>query len=126
MKPARAIFVTLLALASTLSVLPAGRAHGSARGERKSRIVGVVLDPNGARIPFANVRIENAGAQREAYTSDEGSFEVELPAGAYRITVEAEGFQKVELASFRVRANRRESLKVSMKVKPPESTLKIE
>ena len=125
MKTARTIFVTLLALASILSV-PAARGHSSDRGERKSRIVGVVLDPNGARIPFATVRIENAAAQREAYTSDEGSFEVELPAGTYRITIEADGFQKVELASFRARANRRESLKVSMKVKPPESTLKIE
>jgi len=80
----------------------------------------------GARVAFATIRIENAGAKREAYTSDEGSFEVELPAGSYRITIEAQGFQKVELASFRARANRRESLKVSMKVRPPESTLKIE
>lgn len=125
MKTARLIPAVLLALAFASSV-PAGLTHSPARGERQSRIVGVVLDPNGARIPFATVRIENADAKREAYTSDEGSFEVELPAGAYRITVEADGFQKVELASFRARANRRESLKVSMKVKPPESTLKID
>ena len=118
MKAARTIFVTLLALAFTLSV--------PARGERTSRLAGVVLDPNGARIPFATVTIENAAAKREAQTDDEGSFEVELPAGAYRITIEADGFKKVELASFRVRPNKRESLKVSMKVKPPESTLKIE
>ncbi len=124
MKTARTIFVTLLVLAFTLSV-PAGRAHSPAGGERKSRIVGVVLDPNGARIASATVRIENADAQREAYTSDEGSFEVELPAGTYRITVEAQGFRKVEIVSFRARADRRESLEVRMKVKPPESTLKI-
>ncbi|HKG23710.1 MAG TPA: carboxypeptidase-like regulatory domain-containing protein [Blastocatellia bacterium] len=125
MKTARMISAVLLALASAWSV-PAGRAHSPVRGERKSRIVGVVLDPNGARVAFATIRIENAGAKREAYTSDEGSFEVELPAGSYRITIEAQGFQKVELASFRARANRRESLKVNMKVRPPESTLKIE
>lgn len=124
MKPARTIFVTLLALASALSA-PAGRAHSPAGRERQSRIVGVVLDPNGARIASAAVRIENAGARREAYTGEEGSFEVELPAGTYRITVEAEGFRKVEIVSFRARADRRESLEVRMKVKPPESTLKI-
>ena len=118
MKTARTIFVTLLALASALSV-PAG-------GGRKSRIAGVVLDTNGARIPSAAVRVENAGARREAYTSEEGSFEVELPAGTYGITVEAEGFKNFVLSSFRARADRRESLKVSMKVKPPESTLLIE
>lgn len=124
MKTARTIFVALLALASALSA-PAGRAHSPAGGERKSRIVGVVLDPNGARIASATVRIENAGAQREAHTGDEGSFEVELPAGTYRITVEAEGFRKVEIVSFRARADRRESLEVRMKVKPPPSTLKV-
>ncbi|HEY0375738.1 MAG TPA: carboxypeptidase-like regulatory domain-containing protein [Pyrinomonadaceae bacterium] len=123
MKTARIIFVVLLAAAFT-SLL----AHTSetAGGERKSRIVGVVLDPNGARIPFATIRIENAKAAREAYTSDEGAFEVELPAGTYRITVEAQGFRTIEIVSFNARADRRESLEVRMKVKPPESTLKVE
>lgn len=122
MKTARTIFVILLALAPAVL---AARAAESAEGERKSRIVGVVLDPNGARIANATVRIENASASREVYTSDEGAFEVELPAGTYRVTVEAPGFRTVEMLSFRARADRRESLKVRMKVKPPESTLKI-
>jgi hypothetical protein len=123
MKPARIIFV-VLALASTPLL---AHTSESARGEeRKSHIVGVVLDPNGARIPSAAVRIENAKATRAAYTSDEGSFEVELPAGTYRITVEAQGFRTVEIVSFRARADRRESLEVRMKVRPPESTLKVE
>jgi uncharacterized membrane protein len=123
MRPARIIFVVLLALASAPLL---AHATGSARcEERKSRIVGVVLDPNGARIPSAAVRIENAKATREAYTSDEGSFEVELPAGTYRVTVEAQGFRTVEIVSFRARADRRESLEVRMKVKPSESTLKV-
>ena len=122
MKTARTIFFILLALASASL---AAHATESAQGERKSRIVGVVLDPNGAMIVNAAVRIENAGASREVYTNDEGTFEVELPAGTYRITVEAPGFRTVELISFRARAAKRESLKVRMKVKPPESPLKI-
>ncbi|HWT01827.1 MAG TPA: carboxypeptidase-like regulatory domain-containing protein [Pyrinomonadaceae bacterium] len=122
MRTARTIFVVLLALASAA---PAARATESAGGERKSRIAGVVLDANGARIVDAIVRIENADVSRETYTSDEGSFEVELPAGTYRITVVAQGFRTVEIVSFRARADKRESLKVRMKVKPPESTLKI-
>ena len=125
MRTPRIIAVILLALAVPMLAVQQ-RSSASDGSLRTSKIVGVVIDPNGARIPFAAVRIENADARREAYTDDEGSFEVELPAGAYRITIEAEGFQKVELASFRVRPDRRESLEVSMKVKPPESTLKIE
>jgi len=85
-----------------------------------------VIDSNDARISNATVRIENARSSQEVYTSAEGAFEVELPAGTYRITVEAEGFRTVEMVSFRARANKRESLKVRMKVKPPKSTLKIE
>ena len=122
MKTARIIFGMLLALAFAFPA-PAGFAHP---GERKSRIVGVVLDPNGARIAHAAVRIENAASSREAYTSDEGSFEVELPAGTYTITVEAEGFHKVELTSFRAKANARQAVKIHMKVKPPQMPLKIE
>ena len=118
MKTARTIFVTLIVLAFTLSA--------PARVERTSRLTGVVLDPNGARIPFATITIESAAARREAQTNDEGSFEVELPAGSYKITIEADGFQELKLAHFRVRPNTRESLKVSMKVKPPESPLKID
>jgi hypothetical protein len=124
MKTARIIFAALLALAST--PLLAHTSESARSEERKSRIVGVVLDPNGARIPFATIRIENAKATREAQTSDEGSFEVELPAGTYRVTVEAQGFRTVKLASFRARADKSESLEVRMKVKPSESTLKVE
>lgn len=125
MRTARTIFVTLLALASAWS-LSDGPARSSERGQRQSMIAGVVIDPNGARIANATIRIENAAATRETYTSDEGSFEVELPAGTYGITVEAPGFRTFKLARFRARAERRESLTVSMKVKPPVSTLKIE
>lgn len=124
MKTAGTIFVVLLALAS--APLLAHTAESVRCEERKSRIVGVVLDPNGARIPSATVRIENAKATREAFTSDEGAFEVELPAGTYRITVEAQGFRTVEIVSFRARADRREALEVRMKVKSSESTLKVE
>ncbi len=124
MKTARIIFAVLLALASAPLL---ARATACARSEdQTSQIVGVVLDPNGARIPNARVRIENARSTHEMYTSDEGAFETELPAGTYRITVEAQGFRTVEVVSFRARADRRESLKVRMKVKPPESTLKVE
>ena len=93
MKTARIIFVALLALAST--PLLAHTTESARCEEPKSRIVGVVLDPNGARIANARVRIEGARSSHEMYTSDDGAFEAELAAGTYRITVEAQGFRTV-------------------------------
>ena len=122
------IFVMLLAL---FPAAPASGERGrlttaaSARTARTSKIAGVVLDALGARIVDATIRIERAGFRLEVQSSEEGEFEVELPAGAYRITVEKYGFRRFELSPFRARANVREVLSVRMEVKPPPSTLKI-
>ena len=127
MKQKRIFPAVLLALFPAVFILAVqGHSPGDDRNLRASKIIGVVLDRNDARIADATVRIENAQFSREVYTSDEGAFEVELPAGTYRITVEAQGFRAVEVVSFHVRADKSESLKVRMKVKPPKSTLKIE
>ena len=69
-------------------------------------LVGRVLDPKGLGVPGAKITITNkdTGLTREAVTGDTGDFAVTLlPAGAYRVTIEKEGFattlyEKVELA----------------------------
>jgi Carboxypeptidase regulatory-like domain len=126
MKTRGVIFVILLALVPAL-LLPGGRASATAHASnsRTSKIVGVVLDAKDARIVDATVRIEKVDFSLVVQSSDEGKFEVELPAGEYRITVEKDGFHKFELSPFRARASVRELLNIRMKVKPPPSTLKI-
>jgi uncharacterized membrane protein len=126
MKTLRITLVVLLALFSTV-LTPAGQKRSGSRAQisRESKIAGTVLDKNGARIIGAAVKIENALVSRAALSDAEGVFEVELPAGAYRMTVEMDGFKKFELSPFRVKAGARKTISVQMEVKPPQSTLKV-
>jgi uncharacterized membrane protein len=121
MKPLSITFVILLTLFAA-ALTPAGQKRTSAR---RSKIVGTVLDKNGARIVGAVVKIENAQVSRAALSDTEGVFEVELPAGVYQMTVEMDGFNKFELSTFRVKAGARKTISVQMEVKIPQSTLKV-
>ncbi len=60
-------------------------------------ITGTVFDPNGGTVPSCRVTVvslESAGT-RTAETNTAGSYAIaSLPAGPYRITAEASGFQK--------------------------------
>jgi hypothetical protein len=61
-------------------------------------IAGVVTDPTGAAIPGAHVMIRNqqTGAQRALVTTNEGDYSAPaLLAGAYNVTAEAPGFQRL-------------------------------
>ncbi len=61
----------------------------------KGSLRGTVVDPTGARIPSAQVRVQALEGElcREAKTEDRGEFRVDdLPPGNYRLTVKATGF----------------------------------
>lgn len=127
MKTPRIASLLLLALVPALFICGGpGRAPAHARNLQTGKIIGLVLDANDARIVGATIRVESARFHRKLRSGDEGDFEVELPAGAYRITVEKDGFQRFEIASFRVNETARELVNVHMEVKPPETPLKIE
>lgn len=65
---------------------------------------GVVIDVAGAKVGGAAVTVEGGGLRRELRSDEEGEFEVELPAGAYRVTVEKPGYKKHVWEAFRVAA----------------------
>lgn len=127
MRTLRIASITLLALVPTVLIFAGpGRLSGRARNLQTGRIVGLVLDANDARIVGATVRIENARFNRKLRSSDKGDFEVELPAGTYRIIVEKDGFKGFEISSFHLNADACETVNIYMEVKPPEMPLKIE
>ena len=83
-----------------------------------SRVSGLVVDVNDARIAGARITVENAEVKRTRRSNDEGRFEVEVPPGTYRITVEQPGFKKFQLPEFHVGTDVSE-LNVRMEVAPP-------
>jgi hypothetical protein len=90
---------------------------------RMSRVAGVVLDTNEARIVGAKITVEDARVKRVVRSDDEGKFEVDIPAGTYNITVEQPGFKKFQLPGFRVETS--ELLNIHMEVEPPQLPRKV-
>ena len=119
---------SIVFLSLVLSVLNVyGKAKPGQRPEaaQTSRIVGVVLDKNDARIVDASVKIENKDYRRQLRSDDEGRFEVELPPGIYQITVKRQGFRKFQLSPFHAKVGIQELVNIHMEVATPESPLKI-
>lgn len=110
MKSLCIIFVGLAAL-----LLPArAAAQGAAASTPTGRVKGTAYDPNGAVIPRLKIKFGNVseldgspsdGAEREVFTNEEGSYEVELPVGVYSLETESQGFVPFERADFLVRRN---------------------
>lgn len=127
MRRLNAISIVALTLITALfPVAGQGRFASRAHNPRASKIAGVVVDVNNARIVGATIRIENARLSRVVRSGDEGTFEVELPAGVYRITAEMDGFKRFVLSPVRLRAGAYASVQIHMKVQPPQMPLKIE
>jgi hypothetical protein len=60
---------------------------------------GAVQDATGARIAFAKIVVESADAslRRESQSEDRGEFRInDLPAGDYRVAVNAKGFREAQ------------------------------
>jgi len=97
---------------------------GLSVGWQSSRVAGLVLDANDARIVGAKITVENAQVKKSVRSDDEGKFEVNIPSGTYHITVQQPGFKKFQLPEFRVEENS-EPLNIHMEVAPPLMPLKI-
>jgi hypothetical protein len=68
-------------------------------------IVGSVVDPQGASVPAAVVKLRNteSGIERSTITTREGNYSVpNLPPGTYDVQVEAPGFIRAETLGVRV------------------------
>ncbi len=54
---------------------------------------GTVSDPSGAKIHHARVHVESGSLERDTETDFTGGFSLPLPAGTYRVTIDADGFR---------------------------------
>jgi hypothetical protein len=107
MASARSAFRFLGALLCVvfLVLTPSSQLH--AQSER-ARIIGTVLDAQGAVVPGATVTVTNAatGIATKTTSDAEGRYQApELPIGTYKVKVEHEGFKTTETAAYTLEIN---------------------
>ena len=98
-----------------LVLLTAACAISAFAQNNKGAIVGTVKDPNDALVAKAQVKVTSVktGEVRTTDTTDEGTFIVtNLEPGSYDVTVEASGFQTVNIEAVQVETNARQPLDV--------------
>jgi hypothetical protein len=93
-----------------------GSAHSLPGQYSQGRVSGVVLDVNDARVVGAKITFMRDPNIHEVFTIDDGEFEVELPAGAYRFTVSANGFCKFDRERLIVTSGKTELINVHLEV----------
>lgn len=91
-------------------------------------MVGFVRDPTGAVVPNAGVVVRNeaTGVERKAQTNASGYYTVtNLPPATYMVTVEAQGFKKVELRNNKLDPNTTATVDVSLTVGQVTETVEV-
>src|ERR1700734_155371 len=81
------------------------------------RVTGIVFDPSGATIADAHVTVTNVGTgiSRETTSDSTGFYQVlALPVGAYKVTVEKQGFRSATTSESKLEIN--QTLKIDIKL----------
>ena len=84
------LLIASFALGAHASTSPLTQSVPPAKGF--GRLKGFVLDRGWARIPAAIIVIEAENFGKESGYTEDGSYQVDLPAGSYRVTVRSDGF----------------------------------
>ena len=79
------------------------------------KLVGMIVDPNEARIATAKILITSRRVSREVLVNEEGFFQIDIPQGRYRVTITANGFRTVRRIVF-VKSNAVIALNVRLPV----------
>src|SRR6476646_8574314 len=113
--------VCLLALISLLSSATVGHALSA------GTVAGVVLDPNNAAVPNANVKIANSvtGYTRTVTSGADGTFRFDnVPPNNYQLSVAASGFEDAS-QSLSVRTSVPINLKIPLSIGGATETVTV-
>lgn len=116
MKLRRVSLALLLLISLNLLFTVFVNARPLLKKQKQGRVSGVVLDVNDARVAGAKIRIMRDPDTREILTDDAGQFDVRLPAGVYRFTIEANGFCKFERDGIIITSGTTELINVHLEV----------
>ncbi len=94
----------------------------------KAQLSGTVLDPKGAVVPNASVKIRNTGTglQRELRTSDVGQFRaVQLDPGRYELVAESAGFAPTTLTGIELTVGAAVNLNVTLQLQATTQSIEV-
>ena len=94
----------------------------------KGTVVGTVLDPNGAAVTGASIKLTNVetGISRDATTSAEGTYRFEaVDPGSYRIEVGASGFKSTTIQNVKASGGQTSDYPVSLEVGNPTESVQV-
>src|SRR5436309_5512600 len=114
----------MLAVISLFVLLPMA-VHGQ---ELRGKITGRVMDPNGAAVPGANVKVTDVARNKtvDLTTNSEGLFEAPfLLPGTYQVMVEMAGFKKSLQQTVQVAINETRNLDIKMDIGTPSETVTV-
>lgn len=92
-------------------------------------VLGTVKDPSGSVIPKAKIDLVNTGtnAVRSTESNANGAYQFNnIDVGAYRLRVEAPGFQKTEYQAFDLGARESKHIDVDLQVATQAATVTVE
>jgi len=125
MKRQLAGFVVCVLFSLSFSLLAPPPAFGQAQANAGD-LVGLVTDPEGARVPGAAVTVRNLATNfsRSTTTNSEGAYQLlALPPGHYEVTIESAGFATVQNPSVQVLIGQRAALDVELQLRRGEETV---
>jgi hypothetical protein len=94
----------------------------------RGKITGRVMDPNGAAVPGANVKVTDVARNKtvDLITNSEGLFEAPyLVPGTYQVLVEMAGFKKSLEQTVQVAINETRTLQIKMDIGTPSETVTV-
>jgi len=116
----RRLLLVVVSVAALVTVLPAQNPRGSLRG--------TVQDTTGARIQSARIVLQavDSSMQREVSSEDRGEFRLDdvLP-GAYRMTVNANGFAPAK-ADISIAVSTVREVTITLKATAPSESVKVQ
>lgn len=116
----------VVATACLAVVLVLGPTSGFA--QFTSAITGSVLDPSGAAVPNASVKLRDSGTAivYSATTSSTGGYLITaLPASTFDLTVEAKGFETASLDHITIQSAETRTVNITLRVGATTSTVTV-
>ncbi|HWZ81848.1 MAG TPA: carboxypeptidase regulatory-like domain-containing protein [Terriglobales bacterium] len=84
---------------------PPAQAKPSPKKAGEAQLFGSVTDQSGAVLTGATITVTGAGGSRTAVSNDQGQYSINLPPGAYNLSIATKGFKEFKTEGLNLAAN---------------------